>query len=352
MRFRFLPVVIATVIGLSAQANAAREHYLVGLRHVYMFDVWPDTHKEDRQAIEESYAADVAAGQQQYDADMASIRDEEAKYSGNVHQIDRDAVQQNLEQAIGEAADKRDASLSQLYVECDYVRASHPEFAVDQDGPYQVMGIDVAADGTFNDVVFYCPYPMYLGPCPFGWGWGRPYPFVAFGLQVSLFHSTWLSIGSPVFTPMYSASGLVVVLAPVRMNVIVNRANWAAGRPPVISDDDRKALTANKELQRKAGIRPPSAHPGVIRTRSVSPPGAVSRYARSHPASKAPAGPPTSRYSHVGARIGAGSSSSTGSRTRNTGGGTGGSRTRTGGEAHGTAGAADKNAGGDKKKGG
>lgn len=301
MKIRHLLVVIAAVIGLSTQASATREYYLVGLRHVYMFDVWPDLHKQDREAIEENFADSVNSAQQQYDADMTSIRAEETQDNGNIHQVDRDAVQQNIEQAIADAADTRDSAYSQLYVQCDYMRQSHPEFQVDQDGPYQVVGIDTSPTGDFLYVCYYKPYPTYLGPCPFDWDWDHPYPFATFDLQIQLFHTTWLSIGSPVFAPMYDARGPVTVLAPVRLSVILNRSNWAEGRPPTITEDDRAVSAANRDLQRKAGIRPPSNHPGRIRIRSVSPAGAVSKYVRAHSPGTGSSATAGSRYTR-GAR--------------------------------------------------
>lgn len=344
MRIRLLPIIIAAVIGLTAQANAARQYYLVGLRHVYMFDVWPDTHKLDRQAIEEEYSAALSSGQQLYDADMTSIREEETKDGGMIHQIDRDAVQQNLEQAIAEAAETRDANLGQLYVECDYVRATHPEFQVDQDGPYQVMGCDVTPDGDFQYVCFYKPYPLYAGPCPYGWDWEHPYPFMSFGLEIRLYHTTWLSIGSPVFTPMYHGGEPVRLLAPIRMNVIVNRSSWAGGHPPSVTEEDRQKLQELKELQRKAGIRPPSTHPGVTRVRAASPIGIVSRYSHVKPIDTVEAAQ-TSRYSHPITRMPPPVSTGSGSRVKTT---TGGTPVHTGGRARGTG---NTKSGGDKKKG-
>lgn len=289
------------MIGLSAQASAAREYYLVGLRHIYMFDVWPDTHRPDRQAIEETYSGAVASAQQLYDADMASIRTEEAQDNANIHQVDRDAVQQNLEQDIATAADTRDDSLGQLYVQCDYVRATHPELQVDQDGPYEVVGCDVGLDGEFIDLCFYRPYHLYPGSCPFGWSWGIPYPDMTFAAQIQSNHTNWLGLGSPVFGNMYHSGAQVNVMAPIRLQVIVNRSTWAGGRPPMISDDDRKMVTQNRALQRKAGIRPPLAHPGMKRIRSVSPPGTMSKYTHG-PAVNGRTTAPASRYSHLGAR--------------------------------------------------
>jgi len=331
------------MIGLCVQASATREYYLVGLRHVYMFDVWPDTYKPDRQAIEEDYSGALAAAQQQYDADMASIRDEEAKDGGNIHQADRDAVQQNLEQDISDAADTRDASLSQLYVECDYVRAAHPEFQVDQDGPYQVMGCDVGPDGDFIDICFFRPYKTYLVACPFGWTYGHPYPFFSFGMQIRMAHANWQMFGSPPFAPIFHGGVQVAIMAPVRLDVITSRKSWAGGRPPAITENDRTLQAKSRDLQRKAGIRPPSAHPGVKRVRKISPAGVVSKYSKP-PSTVRPTAPSPSRYSHTGTRPAAGSSSSGGSRTR------AGSGAGTSGRGNG--GGGDRGNGGDKKKGG
>jgi len=333
LRNRLIPLIFATVLGLSAQACAAREFYLVGLRHVYMFDVWPDTHKDDRQAIEENFADSVNSAQQQYDADMASIRAEEAQDNGSLHQADRDAVQQNIEQAIADAADARDSAFSQLYVQCDYMRQTHREFQVDQDGAYQVMGVDTGPQGDFMYVSYYKPYPTYLDPCPYDWAWEHPYPGVTFILQIQLYHSTWQSIGAPVFTPLYDARGPITVLAPVRLNVIVNRSSWAGGRPPSITDEDRNAMIANRDLQRKAGIRPPASHPGRVRIRSISPVGVTSKYTRLHPTGATPLIAPGSRYNRgVRAPVSAPPNTTVG--RQKTGGGAGGSTKGRGSPGH------------------
>jgi len=263
MKIRLLPILIAAVVGLCAQANAARVYYLVGLRHIYSIPVYPDPHELDRQAIEEDYSAAVRDAQKHYDTDMASIRDEEAKDSGTVHQVDRDAVQQNLEQEIGEAADKREAAMVSIYPQVDYVRASHPQFAVDQDGPYHVVGVNTAPTGEYVEVIYYRPYPMYVDVCPFGWFWGRPYAYSAFEVQFGLFHASWISFGCPVFAPMYVGGVNFVINAPIRRDVIIGRASWVGGRPPVITASERRVLSANRVLQQKAGVfRPRTAAGG------------------------------------------------------------------------------------------
>ena len=302
MKFRLLAVVFAMAVGLATQAHASTEYYLVGLRHVYMFDVWPDPYQLDRQAIEEDYSGALSAAQQQYDTDMASIRTEESQDNGSIHQLDRDAVQQNLEQDIADAADTRDASLSQLYVECDYVRDAHPELAVDQDGPYQVMELEVDPDGEFSQVVFHRPYHLYLGPCPFGWTYGHGFPFFSLGMQVRMAHSRWKANGSPVFSTIYHGGVAITFLAPVRLDVITSRKAWAGGRPPAITDNDRKVMSQMRNLQRQAGIRPPSTRPATARPRTVSVSGSpTSRYAKKPSASR-PQPTTASRYSQVPSR--------------------------------------------------
>ena len=249
----------AACMALCAQANADRLVYLVGLRHVYSIPVYPDPHELDRQAIEEDYSHAVADGQKQYDTDMASIHDEEAKDNGNVHQIDRDAVQQNLEAAIGDAADRREADLANLYPRVDYIRESHPEFRVDQDGPYHGIEVETAPTGAYENVVYYQPYPDYVWVCPFGWRWGHPYAYATFGVQIELFHSTWISIGSPCFEPVCYGGSVIIVNAPIRQEVIYSRERWVGGLPPRINDTDRSVLARRALLQQKsnyyAGLR-------------------------------------------------------------------------------------------------
>ncbi len=253
LKFRLLLAIAVAAIALSVQAKGATLVYLVGLRHVYSVPVLPDPHELDRQQVEEDYAAAVDHAQKQYDTDMASIKDEEARDGGNIHQADRDAVQQNLEQDIADAADQREAAFSQMYSNCDYVRANHPEFKVDQDGPYRVIEVDAAPSGVYQNVIFYPPYPLYVDVCPFGWAWGRPYPFATFGVQVGLFHSMWIGWGCPVFAPMFYGGSVFVVNAPMRESVIMNRGGWVGGRPPMITAGERTVLARNYAAQNRSG---------------------------------------------------------------------------------------------------
>lgn len=348
MKFRFLALVVAVAIGIVAKASASTEYYLVGLRHVYMFDVWPDPYKSDRQSVEETYSGALIAAQQQYDTDMASIRSEEATDNGNIHQVDRDAVQQNLEQDIADAADARDDALSQMYVQCDYVRDAHPELAVDQDGAYEVIALEVDEDGEVAQITFYRPYHTYLEVCPFGWTYGHGYPFFSYALQIRMARAHWKMIGSPVFGPIYHAGVKVSILAPVRLDVIASRKSWPGGRPPAITDNDRKAMQSLRNLQRQAGIRPPASHPAQTRPRIIAHSGvASSKFARK------PSAPrqvdPSSRYTQTPSRpIGNHASGPEPSRSR---GNVGGGPQK--GEPHGTSGSNESNGNnGEKKKGG
>lgn len=309
LKIRLLPAFVLAILALTVQAKSATLVYLVGVRHVYAIPVYPDAHQLDRQQIEEDYAAAVADAQKHYDADMASIHDEEAKDSGNIHQQDRDAVQENLEKDIADASDRREAALAQIYPVCDSVRSSHPEFAVDQDGPYRVIEVETAPSGEYSNVVYYQPYPMYMDPCPFGWAWGEPYPFLTWGVQLRLFHSMWITIGCPFFAPMYYGGGVFVFSAPVRTEVIVNRTVWVGGRPPHITSTERAAMVKNYEIQKKSGYfdkgpggKPLSQFKQPVSTASrYSNAGAVSRYSRSysHGSSGAATGTTgASRYSH------------------------------------------------------
>lgn len=285
MKFRLLAAFALGVFGLTIQARAASLVYLVGLRHVYSVQFLPDPHENDRQQVEEDYAAAVQKAQKQYDTDMASIHGEESQDNGAIHQVDRDQVQQNLEEDIANAADRREGAFSEMYTNCDYVRASHPEFRVDQDGPYQVIEVQTAPGGEYSNVVYYQPYPWYVGVCPFGWAWGRPYAWGAFGIQIGLFHSTWISIGAPVFAPMYYGGGVFIVNAPIREAVIVNRGGWVGGHPPMITSGERSVLASSHAAQARSGYfdKGPGGRslsefqkPGAKYNRS----GSASRYSR------------------------------------------------------------------------
>jgi len=263
LKIRLISALVLGVLGLTVQAKSATVVYLVGIRHIYSIPAYPDTHQQDRQQIEEDYAAAVADAQKHYDADMASIHDEEAKDSGAVHQLDRDAVQENLEKDVSDAADKRDVALGQIYPICDSVRASHPEFKVEQDGPYKVVEVETAPSGDYTNVVYYQPYPTYIEPCPYGWVWGQPYPFLAWGVQIRLWHSMWITFGCPFYEPMYYGGGVFVFSAPVRSDVIVGRAGWNGGRPPHITDGERTVLNRNYAAQKQSGYfsRGPGGRP-------------------------------------------------------------------------------------------
>jgi hypothetical protein len=364
MKFRLFPVIFAAAMALCASANASRVYYLVGLRHVYSVPVYPDPHEADRQAIEEAFTVTVADAQKQYDTDMASIHDEEAKDGGNVHQIDRDAVQQNLEAAIADAAEKRDEDLAAMYPRMDDIRVSHPEFKVDQDGPYKVMGVETAPTGEFVEVVYYRPYPSYVEICPFGWSWGRPYAYSSFGIEVGLCHSTWISIGAPVFEPMYYGGVYVFINAPIRRDVIVSRGGWVGGRPPVITASERVVLEQNRVAAVKSHYfeSPAAAHAAISsRGRTGIGAGAVSKYSHSALRNAGSGSAATSRTSGTtngttGSRF---SRTETPSRPGNTGGpGSTSSRyahppttptSRQGSSSHG---GSSKDSSSDKKKGG
>jgi hypothetical protein len=305
------------VLALTVQAKAATFVYLVGIRHIYAVPAYPDVHQEDRQQIEEDYAASVAEAQKHYDADMASIHEEEAKDSGSIHQNDRDAVQENLEKDLAEASDRREGALSQIYQTCDSVRVTHPEFKVDQDGPYKVVEVESAPTGEYTNVVYYQPYPAYIEPCPYGWVWGQPYPFVSWGVQIRIGHNLWITLGSPFYEPMYYGGGVYVFDAPVRREVIIERGGWYGGRPPHINEVERTVIYRNYSVQRKSGYfeRGPGGRPltEFKRPSSTFRPSGVSRYSSSAGVSRSGNTAGTSRYSQTGAsRYGGSTTTATG----------------------------------------
>ncbi len=254
LKLGIVGIVTMVMLALGTRAEAARNYYLVGLRHVYRISQYPDTRELDRQQIEENYAAAVKDAQDQYDADMLSILDDEARDEDLIHQDDRDAIQQNMEMAIADAEDERDYSLSQIYTQCDEVRENHSEFQLDQDGSYQVVGVDTAPMGTYEHVVIYRPYPLYLDPCPYGWQYGTTYTFTSFTLVIQTCHRTWISIGCPLFAPVYHHGRRFEVYAPVRREVVITRRGWQNQRPPAITVKEREKLILLRKTQVVRGV--------------------------------------------------------------------------------------------------
>jgi len=265
MKLGLLTLLIAVLAGLSSRAEAGRHYYLVGVRHVYRFDLFPDPRQSARQQIEGDYANAIQRAQNQFDNDMDSIRHEEDQDGGSVHQNDRDAVQENLEKDMADASDAREASLNQIYSQCDWVRERHPELNVDQDGPYRVMGIDTNPYGSYVNVVFYQPWPMYVGPCPYGWGWGHSYAYTSFGVVVTTYHRSWISMGSPFFFGLCIGASPVQFYAPCRREVIINRVAWVGGRPPRITVVERQNLYRMHDMQvRRGAIHIPPARAALF----------------------------------------------------------------------------------------
>jgi len=62
---------------------------------------------------------------------------------------------------------------------------------------------------------------------------------------------------------MYVGGVNFVINAPIRRDVIIGRAGWVGGRPPIITASERRVLSANRVLQQKAGVfRPRTAAGG------------------------------------------------------------------------------------------
>ena len=255
-----LNLLIATaLIGAATTANAQRQYFLVGVRHVYSLPSMPDVHESDRQQIEEAYAAAIKSAQDQFDAAMASLADLEGKNSTASLDGAQDTLLLKMERASEEAAEVRDSKLKRLYRNADYILGSHPELKLDQDGAYMPMGVETSRNDQFTNTTFYQPYPTFVVPHPFGWNWGTWYPYGSFLSAIRLFHSQWYSLGSPFYGPLSFGGVRFITTAPVRRHVVVNRTLWTMGGPPPLSVRERQDFKRVRQVQVSSGVVP--VHP-------------------------------------------------------------------------------------------
>jgi len=191
----------ATLFAIApAVANAERVYLLVGSRHIYKIGTFEYANVEARQKIEQDYADQVAADQEQFNkavADGANPAEEGA----------------NLNAALDELAIERDKELSEIYRNADYEMVRHPELRIEGDGPYQVMAINYHWLGSvevFDDFRVYAPWNGYVVvDRPYGWEYGRVYRPYEFRTVYSGWHGRWVAGGRYAFVGMYGRGGYI-----------------------------------------------------------------------------------------------------------------------------------------------
>ena len=185
-----------------AMANAERVYFLVGMRHVYRIGTDMYAHVSERERIEQDYADQVAADNDEYNKAIASGADATKETA-------------DLNNALDDLATERDQKLGAIYELADFERDRHPELRIDADGPYQVVGVNFhrhADIEVFDNYVVYAPWPGYVvvDP-PYGWAYGVVYSPFAF-LDIYLgWHSHWFGLGCPAFVGFYGHFGPVFV---------------------------------------------------------------------------------------------------------------------------------------------
>ena len=163
-----------------------------------------------RQQIEVDYANEVSADNAHYQYQIS-------------HGADPGTESANLQSAFSDLAVERDNRLGALYTQTDEVRANHPAFNIQVDGPYQVIGVNYHSNANiqvWDNYTAYAPWPGYVsvGPNPYGWNYGVSYTP---GLFVGAYHGWyggWVGFGSPAFVGFYGSRGPVVV-AGLSVNV-------------------------------------------------------------------------------------------------------------------------------------
>jgi hypothetical protein len=197
-------------------AHADEVYFLVGTRHVYRIGRNPELNVQPRQQIEEKYADDVAAAKSDYDGAVNNGQDPAA-------------AADTLNQRLSDAAADRDYQLSQLFMPDDAVLETHPELQIAGDGPYQVIGVNVANRAWVNYTVL-APWPGYsLGVYPYGWHYGVVYSPYAFHHAYLGWYNGWVAGGAPVFVGLWGGGGFLHIGFSASINLGLRAHGFAPG---------------------------------------------------------------------------------------------------------------------------
>jgi hypothetical protein len=203
-----------------ACANAEVIYYLVGTHHVYRIGPNPYNLVQDRKAIEEQFADDIAAAKAQYDERM------------NDPNVDPQKESDEFNAYLADRTDQRDQALGELYVQVDGIRERHPELQIEGEGPYQVMGVNYHYGGgvmLFDSYTVFAPWPGYVVEGnPYGWRYGVVYnPFELHSVYLG-WHDAYFVAGRPAFF------GFVGVGGAVSLNISIGiGGGYAVGGRPI-----------------------------------------------------------------------------------------------------------------------
>ena len=188
-----MALALGAILALTpAIANARRIYFLVGVRHVYRIGPDRDLYIDQREDIEKTYAdgvaSDEATFQQHVDGGASAATEGQAR-----------------DQDLELLAEDRDKSLGALFDVRDDLRATHPEFNLRGDGPYQVIGVDYHMQTdvvVYDDYCVYAPWPGYVvvGHPYGGWVYGTVYTP---GLFVSCYSGWSVSFGVGIGVPLF-----------------------------------------------------------------------------------------------------------------------------------------------------
>jgi hypothetical protein len=202
-RMLIAPIVALTYFAMPATANADRVYYLVGVRHVYRIGTDKYFHATERQKIEQDYADEVSADNAHYQYQITH---------GGIDSTESPLLQS----ALQDLAAERETQLAALYEVDDSVRASHPSFNINVDGPYQVIGVDYHDQDNvqiWDNYTAYAPWPGYVsvGPNPYGWNYGYTYSPSLFIGAYNGWYGGWSGFGRPAFVGLYGYGGPMIV---------------------------------------------------------------------------------------------------------------------------------------------
>ena len=254
-----------TFAALPTAAHADRAYFLVGMRHIYRIGASRHAGMQERQRIEQDYADQVAADQEQFNKAVAEGADPKEESP-------------RLNAALDDLADQRDKELSTIYPNADWVRQRQPELVVESDGPYQVVGVNFHMEGgysKFDSYTIYKPWPDYpIDENPYGWRYNIAYTPSGLRAKYLEWSGRFAPEERPVFVGLYGASAPVVYEIRVaheyrfvreyhRHHVDFERTNYYRGRGSL--RERRHSLPPRRVIGGPGGAVRPGGPGGVIR---------------------------------------------------------------------------------------
>lgn len=253
-------------IAAPAVANAERVYFLVGTRHVYRVGNDEYARVDDRKAIEQKYADQVAKDQEEYE-----------KLIQDGSTPEKEGPEFN--KALDDLATERDTQLGAIYEMADEEAVRHPELKVEGDGPYQVMGVEMHVRyqrEVIENIVVDAPWQGYeVVEQPYGWEYGTVYAPTEFVRVYGGWHAQYIADGRPAYVGIVGRRGEVKVMAlgrgdhgeflrgPLPRDSRIRGKAYGPGRNQSIDKPNKQVSSANSGTGAQGTTVEPGKGPGT-----------------------------------------------------------------------------------------